>query len=520
MASDSDDPRHSDPAVAGPRSGRDRDDHDPDGHRPRRSPLTVALVAGAVLVAGGGGAYWAAAADHAPGGAASSTAPPKLALSGWTGSGAGGGGGGPVQVTGSLPSGPGTAAVYVPAGSVARDQVARLAAALRVTGDPVSGGGVWKAGPGDGGPGPTLQVGQDAPGSWTYVRTGGGAACKPPAGTGAGKAGGTVCYGAAGAPASGTARGGTASGGSAVSAAAAQKAAAPVLAALGLRGAAVDASRTAGGVREVTADPVVGGLPTSGWRTTFQVGPDGRLLSASGRLAPLAAGARYPVVSAQSAVGELRHAGTGTRLCGGGVMHPGAAGAGTTNAGTTGGPASPAPGARQNLPCLAAAPALKVSGAVFGLSAQIVSGRAELVPSWLLTVDGTAATATPGTLAQPAVDPAYLTAPASSGAPVPPSSAPGGGPVSPAMRVASYTVAGRTVTLRFWGGVCSDYTARVVSQSAADVRVRITAAPKHPVKPCPMLAKSVTAKVTLAQPLGHRTLHDVSNGDRVPAARH
>ena len=48
---------------------------------------------------------------------------------------------------------------------------------------------------------------------------------------------------------------------------AAKAAAAPVLAALGQEDARLDATRCPGAVRVVTADPVVGGLPTYGWPT-------------------------------------------------------------------------------------------------------------------------------------------------------------------------------------------------------------------------------------------------------------
>ncbi len=506
--------------------GWDGGDHsgEDDGSRAGRgyrSPMTVALVAGAVLLAGSG-AYWAAAAAGPGADRPADAVPAPLAM-------AGAQGGGALRVTGSLPAGPGVAPVYGPGGPVPRERVARLAAALRVAGSPVERGGVWKAGPSGGRPGPVLQAAADDPGAWAFSAAGAGTRCQAPTSSGAapGAGGGPVCFGP------------VARGGGAVSAAAAEKAAAPVLAALGLGGAAVDAGRTAGGTREVTADPVVGGLPTYGWRTTLAVGPDGRLVSGSGRLVPLARGAEYPVVAAaEAARGD---GGGGVALCGGGVMRPGGVPAGgRVNSGVAGsartngaGTPSGAP-ERRNLPCLASQQRLDVTRAVFGLSAQIVSGRAELVPSWLLTVEGAGGPggAAPGVVARPAVSPAFVApppAPGASGAPgaagagapggvaTAPSGGAAGGGAAERPSVTSYAGTGRTLTLSFWGGVCARYGAVATAQDAASVRVRITARASDPGRPCPMIAKRVTATVTLDRPLGGRAVYDASGGARIPA---
>jgi hypothetical protein len=477
--------------------------------RSRRSRLTVALVAGAVLVAAGGSAYWAAsAASGAPGPAAPpgvGSTPPPLALSGWGQSG-GVGPGVRYQATGALPSGPGSAAVQQARGEVSRDDVAKLAAALGVSGPVTLDDGLWRAAPSHNAPGPTLQVTQQAPGSWAFARDGAGTGCRPSTANGGetGGAGHAVCYSPEDAMRSTAPT--VPSPGTAVPPDQAKRAAAPVLAALGLGGAAVDASRAVGGVRTVAVDPVVDGLPTHGWQTTLQVGPDGRLLSGSGRLATLARGATYPVVSARRALDELNGTGaaqgTGpapsTGPCR--MMHPGAA---------PGGPADPGDlPVRPPTGCATGAPlTLQVKAARFGLSAQFVAGRSELVPSWLFEVAPPGA-GQPVEIAQPAVDPKYVTPPPSA-APSPPST-------GTATHLQSYTADGRTLTVRFWGGVCSTYSAAAISQSGDSVRVRVTSAAKDPERICVMLAKSISARVTLDAPLGARTVYDASDGHAVP----
>lgn len=497
MASESDDNlRQPDPAVRQPAP-----DSTAVPRRRRRSQLTVALVAGAVLAAGGGGAYWAAsAADNSPG---ANAGPLPLVLDVATTPGA------PVKVTGTLPDGPASAPVYRPDGRVSQERVAALAAALRVPGTLKSAKGQWTATADGRGPRPTLQVSQSAPDGWAYAQNGAGGSCKPPAG---GSAGDQLCF------APNAARGPD---DAPVSEARARQLAAPVLTALGLNGAEVDASKTAGAIRTVTADPVVGGLPTHGWRTMIQIGPDGTVLSGTGRLVPLAKGDTYPVVSAQQAVKELHPAGTSQQRCGG-MMHPGARSgtAAETDAGTTG--SAPE---RASAPCLAPTTPVTVTGARFGLSLQFVSGQQELVPSWLFRITRPVTTAPEGVapltqvLAQPAVDPKYLIAPDTGvhtpGTP-PPSSAPGAG-AQARQHVESYAADGRTVSLKFWGGVCSDYSAKVIDQTSTAVHVQVVGVAKHPGQKCPMLAKEVTVRVTLDAPLNGRTLYDSSDQHRVPA---
>ncbi|MCQ4081598.1 hypothetical protein NGB36_13525 [Streptomyces sp. RB6PN25] len=539
------------PAVTSAADAAGSPDERADGppvHRHRhRPPLTAALVAGAVLVAGGGGAYWAASAaaggarashgsqDTGPGTSGKAGGPPPLALNGWTGTDTPSDpGGSAYRATGALPAGPGSAHVYRAVDQVPRADVARLAAALGVRGPVRLDGGIWRAGAAPGARGPALEVSQDAPGSWVFSRYGTTPPCRPrtalpPSGT-------AVCYSAA----DSTMASGPAGTASPASPQQAMRAAAPVLAALGLTGQPTDTSQTAGSDRTIVVDPVFDGLPTHGWRTSLQVASDGGLLSATGRLARLAQGPAYPVVSAERALQEMQAPGSSRVPAACPTSHPGSAtgttgttGAGGVNPGgpmlrpsaSASDPSNPVDRQRPAMgPCVPgwAAQPLEVRGATFGLSAQFVSGRPELVPSWLFRVarsgDGQAYT-----VAQPAVDPRFLTAPGGAGAGDPsapsPSPSPSGSPSGVATatptRVDSYSATGRTLTLHFYGGLCDTYSASVVRQSTGSVAVRVTGMRKNPRQICPMIAKQFTERVTLAQTLDARPVYDASDGHTV-----
>ncbi|MFE2428472.1 hypothetical protein ACFXJ5_17255 [Streptomyces sp. NPDC059373] len=400
-----------------------------DGRR-YRSPLLIAGVAMAVLFAGGGGAYWATTS----GSGNSSNASP---------------GGTPSATT--LPTGPGSAPVQRP-GTVSRAAVEKLAKALGVPGTVTSDAGFWKAG---GGAGPTLQVLKAAPGSWSYARYGTGV---------------------------------HSTSGAAVAEQKALDKAAPLLAALGLGGAKTDASQTANGLRTVSADPVVAGLPTHGWSTSLKIDPDGVLTSANGPLSPLTKGDVQPVMSAEKALKNLNAA------RGGGEDH------GIGECPTVVPKESKAPGDDPKLPTvLPCVPTrtqpLNVRKAVFGLSSQYVAGRQALVPSWLFEVTQAGVKGTT-TLAQPAVDTTEATPPG-------------------LVDITSYTVDGNSLKLSFWGGVCSTYTASA-DQSGQTVKAQVTEVRKHPERPCIMIAKLFTKTVPLGKPLGARKVVDAFDGKAVP----
>lgn len=466
----------------------------------RRSPLVVACAATAVLVAGGGGAYFATAGseggtdatDARSGAAGAEPVPPALDLGGiGTESGIAPGepdpsGGGVVYTPeGDLPEGPGRAAVHRATGTVTEAEVTRLAKALGLAGTPRMEGPAWKIGPAKDGQGPSLQVNKDAPGTWTFARF----TAAP---------GGDNCLKGKGCPSGGSSAGA----GQPVSEAEAKKAAAPVLRAVGQGDAALDTDQLMGAVRVVNANPVVSGLPTYGWTTGVQVGADGTVIGGSGQLKKPAKGDTYPVVSAEEAVEQLNRAGKDSGRIGiGGCATP------VPHGGETGpdAPCEPdgtASGLEQ----------LTIGKAVFGLSAQYVDGRQALVPSWLFEVaakDG----GRPFTVTHTAVEERFLKSvepPARDVTPADPSKNPDHGPAQ-----ISYSVQGRTLTVTFWGGVCSDYEAEA-TESGDRVKIRIAETNPDPDRVCITLAEELEASVTLDEPLDDRKVVDASTGKALP----
>ncbi|MGW6568365.1 hypothetical protein [Streptomyces sp. NPDC054975] len=479
-----------------------------ENRRMRHRPLLVASVAAGVLLAGGGGVYLATSADG------DAVAPPPLSLDA-AGDGAnrdGGpgiapgepdpnGGGAVYKAKGPLPQGPSSAAVHRPEGRVTSAEVTRLAQALGISGTPRLEGEVWKIAPEKDGSGLRLDVSAVAPGSWTFARYDGGPV-------------GDTCLKGKACPPPGEAK--PPSGGP-VSEAAARAAAAPVLKAAGQDDAKVDASQLMGSVRVVNADPVVGGLPTYGWSTGIHVGPDGELVGGSGQLKEPAKGAEYPVIGAGKALEELnKSAATGSIGIGGCATAPPAEAPPAADAPTPDAtaPGAPAPGAA-TVPCEPKNEPreLAVTGAVFGLASQFVDGERALVPSWLFQVEAEPG-AKPHTVVRTAVAPEHLTPPTK---PAPtPTPDPGEG-TAPARQIESYRVdgTGTKLSVTFWGGVCSTYTA-TAEESADKVRVRVTEKPIDPDKACILIAVEVTRTVTLEQPLGSRTVVDTASGEPVP----
>ncbi|MFG3022750.1 hypothetical protein ACGFZQ_30090 [Streptomyces sp. NPDC048254] len=451
----------------------------------RRSPAVIASVAAAVLLIGGGGAYLAASGGSGGGtgtgagtSASGGSTPPPLALDGYStgGNGIAAGEPNPYGMTykagGTLPDGPGSAAVYQPAGEVSKDRVAALAKALGIDGTPVAEGGVWKVGTDNDGSGGSLQVNRATPGIWTYSRYAPGTDnCKS----------GLVCAQDPAAPA-----------GDPVSVSVAEKAAAPVLKALGQDDAKLDTSQVMGAQRAVNADPVVGGLPTYGWTTGLTVSKQGEVVGGNGMLATPAKGDTYPVLSAEKTLGLMNAAPRSDHRMG------------------IGGCASSVPlKDRLEQPCSAstssASPAASavIDNAVFGLAAQSVGGRQALVPSWLFQVRGAANSYT---VTYPAVDPKYL---ASAASPTP-SSSPG---TPKDVKVDGYTADGSELTVAFTGGVCADYKASA-DEGSEQVVVKVTETP-WPDKICILIAKQYHQTVRLDAPLDGRKVVG-TDGTAVP----
>uniref|UniRef100_A0AAU3IDW5 Large membrane protein n=1 Tax=Streptomyces sp. NBC_01393 TaxID=2903851 RepID=A0AAU3IDW5_9ACTN len=482
-------------SVAGPVPGPFADDGAGRARR-RRTPMAVASVVAAVLLVGGGGAYVAATAS---GGGRSGTpaadgTPPRLALDGYaaatTGNGSTGGTAGiapgepnpygtTYRASGTLPAGPGSAHVRWAEGKVTRAEVTRLAKALGLAGTPRLAGDAWTVGTAADGTEPNLRVTADAPGTWTFSSS-------LPGGDNCTKV--TVCELMGSGSESDSAPG-------PVSEAAAERAAAPVLKAVGQDDAKLDASQLMNRVRVVNADPVVGGLPTYGWTTGLQIGPDGHVVGGSGQLKTPVEGDAYPVIGAKKTLD---------------LMNGSASATGDRRMGI-GGCASPVPlKDRDETPCEHPSPAPKaeavtVEKATFGLAAQRANGRQALVPSWLFEVRSPGAQDT-YTVTHPAVEPAFLASPES---PAPPSAdptQPPGQPSSPAatrdVGVQGYTADGRDLTVSFTGGVCADYTVSA-SESSGKVTVTVTEKPWKN-KVCIMIAKIYEKTVRLDEPLGGR----------------
>ncbi|ARP69855.1 hypothetical protein LK07_08765 [Streptomyces pluripotens] len=493
-------------ATEEPRS----DDGNP-GKRPwwRRSPLVVASVAATVLLVGGGGAYLTAGGGGGrtgPGASGGGTTPPPLALDNRTNGGTEGIAPGEPDpygaryvARGDLPEGPDSAPVYRPGADVGKEQVVRLAQALGVEGAPVAEGRIWRVG-GKDGSGPSLQVHRDAPGNWTFNRYAPGTDnCKR----------GAICAHDPMAPA-----------GTPVSVAEAEKAAAPALKAAGLDGATIDATQIMGAQRVVTADPVVGGLPTYGWTTGLTVDRQGRLVGGHGLLGTLVKGDTYPVLDAAKTLKLMN----GTPK--------------NDHRMRIGGCASPVPlRDRLGQPCGASTGVPKrgpetvtIEKAVFGLAAHSVHGRQALVPSWLFQARGSEARGA-FTVTHPAIDPSYL-ASASTAPPAQPSSAqpssaqpssaqpssaqPSSAPKDRNVKVNGYTADDRELTVSFFGGVCADYTA---SARESDERVTVTVAQRPwPDKVCPLIVKEYVQTVQLDQPLNGRTVVG-ADGEQIPRTK-
>ena len=131
------------------------------------------------------------------------------------------------------------------------------------------------------------------------------------------------------------------------------------------------------------ADPRVAGLPTSGYATQLQIDADGKVVGGGGYLGKPTDAASYPLVSAKEAFDAL--------------------------------PELPRPmfACLNAKDCPAPEPA-KVTGAELGLQlTALADDEASLLPAWLFTVTGW-----PAPLAQPAIEPRFLTFPSAEPVPV------------------------------------------------------------------------------------------------------
>lgn len=517
--------------------------HDAPPPSRRRRAFVTASVAAAVLLAGGG-AYWAQAAlsggptDGGTGSGRDGT-PPPLVLDGFQDGDATEGG--TTAPTGeetyriakgvALPDGPERASVHREGGRVGSAEVARLAESLGVDAEPVLRQSTWLVVEGKDGAGPALRAAQEPPGRWSFVRyqAPAGHDCTPPAATtgpekpprcpalvpGGGPDTSVSSENGSG-PSSEQPSSdaspvdpGIPSSEPTVSEREAERAAKPVLKALELDDAEVDASTTSGALRTVEAAPVVDGLPTEGRETQVTVGSGGKVVRAQGLLAPVKEGAGYPVLDAERTLAALNGRGRDAR----------------TDIQCVRVPCEPADGGQR----------IPVTGAEFVLAVHAEGGDQVLVPSWRFALGGEPAGRT---VTHPAVEPRFLAPPSGSdpstgpaeprpsdggespnggdtpvAPPAPPSDLPGELP-APGQRIEAYEAADRTVTLHFWGDVCSSYTAHA-EESADTVRVTVTAGREKPGQVCIQIARETAVEVSLEKPVGDRTVVD-SDGRELP----
>ena len=450
---------------------------------------------------------------------------------------------------GDLPAAPGPAEVYRFAAGPTEEEVAGLAAALGLDGTVQDGGAYWTV-RGSDPQAPLLTVQREAPGAWSYgvgpyaepperaERTAGpdetvssavdgdrdgpgeGAAAEPdhPADHTTDHTSDGPGPGQAGAPGEAEAR-------AAVSG---------VLRELGLaeeQSARVDASEVTGTERLVRATPLLAGLPVLGFETEFSVAADGQLTSAWGMLAEPAAAEERETVGAGEALAAFNERGgpaTAEDLsCP--LIEPGPAEPGE----------QPEIAAVPDADCLPAGEPAPAT-AEFGLAFASSAGEPLLVPSWLFHVrlpDGDSRT-----VWEPAVDHEYAAArepghaegenpapggqdadggepgageePGAVGSAEPAEPAEGAQPAGAAMSVEPYEAGDRTLTVHFWGGVCSDH--RATAEETGDrIEVRIEQVGQERAETCILLAEEETAEVTLNEPVGGRTVTD-ERGQELP----
>ncbi|MGV9316771.1 hypothetical protein ACWDR0_32020 [Streptomyces sp. NPDC003691] len=502
-----------------------------DDERARRRFPLVASVVAAVLVVGGGGTWLAAAGQEGGSGGrdtAGESGPggqlPKLPVSSALSPAAGIAPGEPHPAGGILERGPGVTFPGAPAkapvhraddGPAAAD-AARAAKAFGLPGPDRTSGGGWRSGPDADGTGPALQVSAKAPGAWSYGAYAGTAQtdnCAKKADFCSGPYVPPVQEGVTGSAVP-------------VPEARARQVVAPVLKALGLGDAVVDARQTAGPTRVVTADPRLGGVRTHDYATVFHIGPDGRIVQANGFLSVPVKGKAYPLIAADAALKDANAAALGS---GAGQDGPAAC----ATAMPLDGAVEPGPGEQpKTADCAPARPSgarLPVTGAALGLTAVHGTDRVTFVPAWLFSVAPGGGKGAGFTLAAPAVEPRYLEdGPAAPGEvpPAPPAEDPSA-PTAPAPTVPpttvpapggsavdSYRADGRTLALTFYGGVCEKYGAKAV-ESGGTVKVTVRGDGPEPGRVCIAIAKKQTVEVVLDAPLGDRKVVDASTGSAV-----
>ncbi|MCW2573469.1 MAG: hypothetical protein JWO88_3527 [Frankiales bacterium] len=424
-------------------------------------------------------------------------------------------GGSSFVLAGPLPTGPSEArAQTLPRGAANADEVRRLADALGVTATPRRVDAAWQAG--------ALRVEDAAGHPWSLS----GCAPDVPVGSG-GMADCIAGYGGTGnaSVGSGSAPAATSVGPAApepglspcppnarcakpdwvapappmpsplppVDVLAARHAADVVLHDLGLADADVSVE-PAGDRAFVRADPRVAGLPTSGYATQLEIDAEGKVVGGSGYLGRSSTGPSYPLVSAKAAFDALPEQPRLMMAC------------------------------PSTADCPPPAPA-KVTGAELGLQlTALADDEAALLPAWLFTV-----TDWPAPLAQPAIEPRFLTLPSAEPGPVA-SDQPAPGEPAPAPSTARSAFSfdtvfptddPKTVIVQYGdSGSCPHtHVTHLAKESADSVFVNLEGDTQPADQACTADYRQMLAPVGLQSPLGNRTVIDASTGKPVTIDR-
>jgi hypothetical protein len=240
----------------------------------------------------------------------------------------------------------------------------------------------------------------------------------------------------------------------------------------------------------VQAAPKVSGLRTTGYDTTLEVDAGGRVVGGNGFLARPTDGPSYPLVSARAAFDAL--------------------------------PVPPMPmmPCQEGAQCATPAP-MDVTGAHLGLTFTGLDGDdAALLPVWVFDVDGWT-----GPLIQTAVEQRFLS---TQQQPPPAKTDPGLIDPAPAARSsfgfdAAYpTDEAKQVIVQYGdSGSCPrTHVAQQVKETASSVIVVLDADTQPPDRACTADYRQMLVTISLASPLGNRTIIDGSRDEPVAVDRH
>jgi len=279
--------------------------------------------------------------------------------------------------------------------------------------------------------------------------------------------------------------------------------AAPVLAAVGLD---ATAARVEPGAPTtwVSVDPVVDGLPTSGWSTSVTVDADG-IGYADGHLAAPERSDPYPLISAADAYDQLAD-----------LPQP-AIGACPQPDPALGAPIDPA----VTMPACGEVEPLVITSVRLGLSPYPEGDDLVLAPTWLFgTADGwgpQVLAIAPEWVTEPAAPPVPEPAPIPPPEPAPTADPPGPTPTDPpaaeqpAIQVKPLGGDGRAIVAYFGGSGSCPPEVRVAEESAESVVLELVDT-VPPDTACTADFRMYEREVRLAEPLGDRQVIDAATG--------